>query len=59
MKTLKKQSPSYGKALPIVFTVINLIAGELLSSRAHFLFRFIIQKYNLLKNKLPDSSFTT
>jgi len=25
-----------------IFTVINLIAGELLSSRAHVLFRFIV-----------------
>jgi len=33
-----------GEALSGVFTVINPIAGELLSSRAHFLFRFTIQK---------------
>jgi len=32
--------------------VINLIAGELLSSRVHFLFRFIKQKYKILEKIL-------
>jgi len=39
MNTLKKKPRLRG--LKKVFTVINPIAGELLSSRAHFLFGFM------------------
>jgi hypothetical protein len=37
-----KKSLSSKEALIGVFTVINPIAGELLSSRAHFLFGFTL-----------------
>jgi hypothetical protein len=37
-----KKSLSFKEALLGVLTVINPIAGELLSSRAHFLFGFTL-----------------
>jgi hypothetical protein len=43
MKTFNGKDLSVRKAFSRVFTVINLIAGELLSSRAHVLFRLIVQ----------------
>jgi hypothetical protein len=43
MNKHKEKDLSFGKAFFGLFTVINLIAGELLSSRAHVLFRLIVQ----------------
>jgi uncharacterized membrane protein len=43
MKTFNGKDLSVRKAFSRVFTVINLIAGELLSSRAHVLLRLITQ----------------
>ena len=42
MNTKNAKAPI--KGLQQVFTVINPIAGELLSSRAHVLFEFTLQK---------------
>jgi len=36
-----QKEPLSKRSSQLYFTAINLIAGELLSSRAHFLFRFI------------------